>query len=176
MAPPSTLTLLGQTQTNESATLVNGSLKMTKSQLDLPADEFDGLRIRDSAKVSAQKGQQVITDENNNTVTSKPVEVEENKDGYRMWGFFRVDQPVKTLNSIMIPIVHLACIYALGNITLDTKWLTIGWGESHENHRKFHLVNYAESGQFHLNNGIQLVLGNEKHIFLQLPEYYTKSP
>lgn len=135
----STLTLLGQSQANESATKMNGSLKMSKSQLDMPIDECDGLRIRDSAKVSAAKDQQVIPDENNNvTKVAKDEDSQvqgETRGAYKMWGFFPVDQPIKTLNSIMIPLVHVACIYSLMNITADTQWRTILWGESLQNHR-----------------------------------------
>lgn len=138
----STLTLLGQSQANESATKMNGSLKMSKSQLDMPIDECDGLRIRGSAKVSAAKDQQqVIPDENNNVTKvanqdedSQQVQPE-TRGAYKMWGFFPVDQPIKTLNSIMIPLVHVACLYSLMNITADTQWRTILWGESAENHR-----------------------------------------
>lgn len=136
MPPASTLTLLGQAQTNESATKMNGSVVVTKSQLDLP---IDGLRIRDSANVVRGKGgDQVITDENNNVSKAgdnveppQPATAgEPTKGAYRMWGFYPVDQPVKTLNSILIPIVHLVCLFALANITLNTSWSTIAWGES----------------------------------------------
>lgn len=135
MAHTSTLTLLGQSQANGSATKTNGSLKMSKAQLDMPIDESDGLRVRDSAKVCNGKDkQQVITDENNNVsrvVGHSQEEPKKEEKVYRMWGFFRVDQPVKTLNSIAIPIAHILCFFALLNITWDTKWVTIFWGESY---------------------------------------------
>lgn len=135
MVHTSTVTLLGQSETNESATKMNGVV--TKAQLDLP---IDGLRVRDSAKVRG-KGEEetspVTIDENNNESKDHvEPEAEQGKtEKYRMWGFFRVDQPVKTLNSILIPIAHMLCLYALFNITLDTKWKTIGWGESLKKHQ-----------------------------------------
>lgn len=123
MAHTSTVTLLGGSHTS------NGSAKLSKIHLD----DTEGLRSRDSAKMN----EAMITDENNNV--SKVVEHEPNlksgetgeqKGAYRMWGFFRVDQPVKTLNSIMIPLSHMLALYALFNVPRDVKILTALWGES----------------------------------------------
>lgn len=129
MAHTSTLTLLGQSEAaaKESAT------KMTKTHLDVSSTNTttgtDGLRCREK---------NVLLDENNNVSSGKEQQQQEVNQAtssaskmHRMWGFFNVDQPVKTLNSIMIPLAHLLCIYALGNITLATMWKTIAFGESH---------------------------------------------
>lgn len=159
MSHTSTLTLLGQaneSETGRSNSHGSPSEKMTKSQLNLPiattaasADPHDGLRnglrFRDSAALQSDDSQ-VITDENNNVKKSPEedgsagVAAASAKDtvrSNRMWGFFKVDQPVKTLNSILIPIYHLLCLYTIVTTTLDTNPLTIMWGESFEKHPYF---------------------------------------
>ena len=145
----STVTLLGQSQASESAT--NGSAKMAKSQLDLPIDECDGLRIRENAKKWADGQQEVILDENNNVTKAPAAEEEETaaegEKKYLMWGFFPVNQPVKTLNSILIPITHLVCMYALWNITLETMWKTIMFGESPQKPRSSSYPHWTEAGE-----------------------------
>lgn len=158
MSRTSTLTLLGQANESETTKkLVTKPNKpdgpMTKAQLNLPIETAvqaatNGLRIRDSAvvcdtssgKTTAEESR-VISDENNNIVkgsvatTSEHQETEEaaavvKQPSRRMWGIFQVDQPVKTLNSILIPIYHILAVFAVANITLDTKLTTIAWGES----------------------------------------------
>lgn len=148
MSRTSTLTLLGQANESETMMMVTKPGKpdgpMTKSQLNMPietaaAATTNGLRIRDSAIVydtsKTEEESQVISDENNNVVkgaaaAEETEEVAVSKPSRRMWGFFKVDQPVKTLNSILIPLYHVLAMFALANITLDTKLTTIAWGES----------------------------------------------
>lgn len=62
---------------------------------------------------------------------------------YKMWGFYPVQQPVKQLNSYVLPLVHIVAIYVLFQVTFKLKLLTIVWG----------LITYAIGG-FGVTGGV----------------------
>lgn len=75
------------------------------------------------------------TSEPNDTKTdhseSSSEDVPENRGNrkmYKMWGFYPVQQPVKKLNSYLLPLFHVLAIFALFQITAHLKVLTILWG------------------------------------------------
>lgn len=158
MSQTATVTLLGRANESETMTNADARAAMSKAQLNVPADA-SGLRVRGGAVLCDNKAllreepPQVFADENNNEVkegeavpsaASVPQEQQPQQDrkSCRMWGFFRVDQPVKTLNSIMIPLFHLAALYGIANITIETKFSTIAWGESRGAFRQESAMNW----------------------------------
>lgn len=105
----------------------NNNLKKTDSPATEDADTLTtshNTTTTDDSSSSEGEGKETETSASDKSSASN-----------RMWGFFRVDQPVKLLNSILIPIYHVLAIYALANITFDTKLSTIAWGESRKVYR-----------------------------------------
>lgn len=113
-----------------SAAATNGVSKMLRSDLNLTETDYNqqnGLRARHLDKSDHHS----VLDENNNVakVDADPGDGQADGPTYSMWGFFKVTQPVKVLNSILIPIYHLVMLYAFLNLTLATKFATVIWGK-----------------------------------------------
>lgn len=78
-----------------------------------PAESKDHLKQRSSNKEDGNDSRGNATEE------VRP---------HKMWGFFPVQQKVKSINSYVLPVWHILAILGLLQVTFKLKLLTILWG------------------------------------------------
>lgn len=120
MSQMSTLTVMAD------AAGLNGNgvvgAKMTKSQLNVPNGGGEKYAFdENNNKVEGKVSQDV----NNNQVAGSS---EQEEKIYNVLGI-KFKQPLKKVNSILIPVYHLLAVYAFFNTSLDVKVLTVLWGK-----------------------------------------------